>query len=80
MTVTALKSDLHKFIDQIENEHLLKEYYLELKHLIEQQKNGAWSNLTEEQKKELLLSYEESEDERNLIDHEEVMKKYHKWL
>lgn len=80
MTVAALKSDLHKFIDQIENEHLLQEYYLELKNLIEQQNHGAWEKLSEEQKKELLISYDESEDERNLIDHEEAMKEYKKWL
>ena len=34
----------------------------------------------EEQRKEILLSYEESEDDENLIDNNEVMKKYDKWI
>jgi hypothetical protein len=33
-------------------------------------------NLTDEQKKELLLSYEESFDEENLLDHEIVKQQY----
>ena len=37
-------------------------------------------NLTAEQKEELLASYEESFDPKNLISHEEVKKKHKKWL
>ncbi len=33
-----------------------------------------WKSLTEEQKREVLQSYEESEDDRNLVDWEEVKK------
>ncbi len=31
-------------------------------------------------KKEVLISFEESEDENNLIDTDKVMSKYKKWL
>ncbi|MBA7542179.1 hypothetical protein ES705_34498 [subsurface metagenome] len=73
MDKLELKSNLHVFIDQIENIELLRDYYWEMKRLI---KTRIWDTLTESQKKEILLSYEESENNNNLIDHEEVMKKF----
>ncbi len=39
-----------------------------------------WDELSEKEKKELEMAIEESEDESNHIEHEEVMKKYSKWL
>lgn len=80
MDKVELRSNLHTFIDQIENIELLKEYYWEMKRLINTKKARIWDALTEIQKKEILLSYEESENDNNLIDHEEVIKKYKKWL
>lgn len=80
MDKLELKSNLHAFIDQIENIELLRDYYWEMKRLIKTRKTRIWDTLTESQKKEILLSCEESENDNNLIDHEEVMKKYKKWL
>lgn len=80
MDIKTLKTDLHKFIDQIENRQMLEDYYDEMKSLLEHQNDGAWDNLSEDQKKELLTAYKESENEQNLVDHEAVMKKYEKWL
>ena len=39
-----------------------------------------WDELSDHEKKELEIAIEESEDEANHVDHEEVMKKYSKWL
>jgi len=39
-----------------------------------------WDELSEIEKKELEIAIEESDDESNHIEHEEVMKKYSKWL
>lgn len=39
-----------------------------------------WEELSEIEKKELEIAIEESEDESNHIEHENVMKKYSKWL
>ena len=36
---------------------------------------GLWNSLTEEQKQEVLLAYEESDDENNLVDIEKVFKR-----
>jgi hypothetical protein len=80
MDIKTLKTDLHKFIDQIENRQMLEDYYDEMKSLLEHQNDGAWDNLSEDQKKELPTAYKESENEQNLVDHEAVMKKYEKWL
>ena len=39
-----------------------------------------WNTLSEIQQQEVLLSFEESENEINLVENSEVMKKYNKWL
>ena len=39
-----------------------------------------WEELTEQEKEALELAIEESEEEANHVTHEEVMKKYSKWL
>ena len=80
MNKKALKTSLHKLIDKIENQNLLEEYYNEMKTLIQKTQVSAWDSLTEEQKKEVLLSYEESENDANLMDNDTVMKKYKDWL
>jgi len=75
MSTVELKSNLHKIVDKIDNEQLLQKIYDFLK-LRENTKEGQiWKSLTEEQKKEVYLSYEESEDDNNLIPWEEVNKK-----
>jgi phage shock protein A len=76
MNYTSLKSNLHKLIDQIDNPNLLEEYYQEMKSIIQKSQVNVWDTLTEDQKKEVLLSYEESEDENNLIDTKSVLNKY----
>ena len=76
MNYTSLKSNLHKLIDQIDNPNLLEEYYQEMKSIIQKSQGKVWDTLTEYQKKEVLLSYEESEDENNLIDTKSVLNKY----
>ena len=80
MNKTLLKSNLHKLIDRIENQTLLEEYYKEMKSILEKSQDNVWDKLTEDQKKDILLSYEESEIESDLIENESVMIKYKDWL
>jgi hypothetical protein len=47
--------------------------------LIERDTN-IWDTLTTEQQRLVALSYDESFDERNLVSHDDVMKKYAKWI
>jgi len=39
-----------------------------------------WDELSEEEKSQLEIAIEESEDEANHVAHKDVMKKYSKWL
>ncbi|MCZ8215982.1 MAG: hypothetical protein O9262_07065 [Cyclobacteriaceae bacterium] len=76
MSTIELKSDLHKIVDKIENEQLLRAIYDFLKQGENEQEGQIWKTLTEEQKNEVYLSYKESQDDKNLIDWETVKKKY----
>jgi hypothetical protein len=74
MSTTELRSVLHSIVDRIEDERLLQAVYNFLSQRENSEEGLMWKSLTEEQRKEVLLAYEESEDERNLIDWEEVKK------
>lgn len=76
MGTVELKSDIHKILDRIENEQLLRTIYDFLKQGENSQEGQIWKTLTEEQKKEVYLSYEESQDDKSLIDWDTVKKKY----
>ncbi len=76
MGTVELKSDLHKILDRIENEELLQTIYDLLKLRESTQGGQIWESLTENQKKEVDLSYDESQDDKNLVDWEAVKKKY----
>jgi hypothetical protein len=75
-----IKGDFHQLIDSIDDEQLLKSYY-QLIQKINNDRNGhLWNSLTEDQKTELLTSYEESFDSSNLLSHEQVKLQHDKWL
>ncbi|MBX7226256.1 MAG: hypothetical protein K1X55_09505 [Chitinophagales bacterium] len=76
MRTVELKSNLHNILDKIENEQLLWTIYDFLQQGDIKNEGQIWKTLNEEQKKEIYLSYEESQDDKNLIDWETVMKKY----
>ena len=76
MGTTELKTDLHKILDRIENEQLLRTIYDFLKQRENTQEGQIWKTLSDEQKNEVYLSYEESMEENNLIDWETIKKKY----
>lgn len=76
MGTLELKSDLHKILDSIDNEPLLRTIYDFLKQSENQQEGKIWETLTEAQKKEVYLSYEESENDKNLTSWKELKKKY----
>ena len=80
MTTLELKNNFHHLIDSIENENLLKEFY-ELMLRKKASKDGRlWTMLSKDEIEELLKANEESENPDNLISHEEMKKKYSKWL
>lgn len=70
----------HKSIDKIENEEIVKDYSELIQRLNNNQTGRLWDSLSSEEKDELLLSYEESFDSKNLISHKEVKEQHDKWL
>ncbi|HZV71429.1 MAG TPA: hypothetical protein VFG10_17875 [Saprospiraceae bacterium] len=76
----STKEALHRLIDTITDENILRGY-LELIHrLSRHQEAELWNKLSEEEKEELLLSYDESFFKENLISNEEVRQHHSKWL
>ena len=75
-----VKDKFHKFIDEIEDEKALEAYFELVKTLSKNTTGKLWNLLSENQKSELLISFEESFDPKNLVSHEEVKKKYTSWV
>lgn len=73
METTELKSNLHKIIDNIQSEQLLRTLYYFLKER-ESKSGELWESLTNEQKQEVLLAFDESEEEQNLVEKEKVFR------
>lgn len=80
MDKSTIKSDFHRLIDRIDNEELLSAFYLLLEKRSQQQRGKLWDSLTEEEKNELLSSYEESQDENNWISGDQIKQKHEQWL
>ena len=75
MRTTKLKSNIHQIVDRIQSDQLLETIYDFLKTRESSKPGDIWESLSDEQKKEVLVSYEESEDAKNLIALKEVIKR-----
>jgi len=75
MSTIELKSSIHKIVDKIQSEQLLQTIYDFLKTNESDNIGKLWKSLSDEQKREVLLSYDESEDNESLIDDSEFFKK-----
>ena len=80
MNAIALKKSFHLLIDSIENENLLLTFYELMKTRSSSKEGHLWKSLTQKERDEMLLSFEESEISDNLISHDEMVKKRNKWL
>lgn len=76
----STKELFHKLIDDIDNEDTLKGYLSIIQQLNEQETGKLFNGLTEKEKNELMISYEESFDSKNMISNEEVKSQHSKWL
>ena len=74
------KEAFHLLIDQIKDEERLQLYYDLVKRLCNAPDGQLWNSLTDDQRADLLLSYEESSKPENTISHEEVRKMHESWL
>jgi hypothetical protein len=75
-----IKDNLHSLIDKIDNDDLLEMVYKILNSRNKGTEGELIGSLSEEQKKELYESYDESQDESNLIDLNELRAKHSKWF
>ena len=82
MSNLELKGGILEMIATIDDRAALEE----LKELVTNfagshaQGDDYWEELSETEQSELEVAIRESENEENLVPHEEVMKKYSKWL
>ena len=75
MGTVELRTNIHKIVDTIQNEQLLRTIYDFLKIHEENHSGQQWASLTEEQKQEVILASEEAEDYNNLIAREKIFNK-----
>lgn len=80
MTTIEIKKNFHSLIDSIDNENILLFFYDLMKRKSTSKEGQIWNRLSNDQKQELLLSAQESENLDNLISHEDLKNKHNKWL
>jgi len=80
MNTLELRRNFHLLIDSIDNENILFKFYELILNKKNEKENVLWNNLTNEQRRELNLAFEESEESKNLISNDELKKKHKKWL
>jgi len=79
--VETLRHRVHDLVDQLDDEQALAHAYGTLDLLVsKQQDTHSWDDLSETERKAILKGYEESLDPQKLIPHEEVKKRFSKWL
>jgi hypothetical protein len=76
MRIIELKSNLHKLIDRIEDQRLLRAIYTLLESRGNSEAGRVWQQLTDEQKNEVLQAYDESKDGTNLIENKDIWKDF----
>ena len=80
MTTIEIRKNFHSLIDSIDNENILLFFYDLMKRKSTSKEGQIWNQLSNDQKQELLLSAQESENPDNLISHEDLKNKHKKWL
>ena len=76
MNGSELKKNVHELINNIENEHLLRDCYTLIKRRTEAKEGALWKQLTESEKQDLLNVLEESRDHDRLISQDEMKQKH----
>ncbi len=81
MTTKALIEELHRLIDSKKNdEAVLHEVYGILKEDADEKGTDWWDEMTDEQRAQQEKAEEDIKLGKNLVSHEEAMKRAKKWL
>lgn len=75
MSITEIKNNFHSLIDKVEDSETLMYFYK----VFSDSLNNKWE-ISDKERKQIMEAYEESEDEKNLIDDQLVREKYNMWL
>ncbi len=76
MSTAEIKTNLHKIIDRIEDERLLRVIYDFLEVREKSTEGQLWKTLTAEQQQEVIQAFEDSEDDAKLIDDKDFWQMY----
>lgn len=80
MSIIELKKVCHILIEQVEDKKFLEDFLETYRNRDNPNDTDWWNGLTNEQKIDLEEAWLESEDDNNLVSHEEVMRQIQKWL
>ena len=80
MTTLELKHSFHQLIDSIDNESLLQKFYELMLRKRAAKDGNLWNSLSGEEIDELLKANDEVEHPDNQVSHDDMRKKYAKWL
>jgi len=75
-----VKQKIIKIIDEIQDEQTLEGFLSLITCLKEEQEGSLYKSLSKKQKDELLISYEESLNSFNLLEHSKAREGHSKWL
>ena len=76
MDTLEIKNDLLVLISRINDKDILADIYAYMSSLLQESKVDFWDELDAHTQAEIVQALAESENEENLIPHEEVMKMY----
>ena len=74
METTVLKNNLLEMLSDIQDKQLLQSLYDFLKSRQISKTSHLWDKLSKDEKEQVLLAYEESENEEDLIAYKEIFK------
>jgi hypothetical protein len=74
------KAQIHELVDTIEDEEILNAYLQLIKTISNNKTGSLWDSLSPGEKQDVLRSYDESFDNKNLISYDEVKIQHRKWL
>jgi len=75
MGTLELKANIHNIVESIQNEQLLQAVYDFLKLKENTQTGKIWNSVSQAERDEVLLAYEESKDKSNVIPISELFKR-----
>ncbi len=75
-----IRDKIHKIIDEIEDDQILEGFFFLISQLKSENQGELYNTLNEEEKAQLNLSFKESFNSENLIDHDNVKKSHSEWL